>query len=97
MGFALNVQIVVAAICTVGDEADLRDIYRGVQEFVPDWRNRYKSEESFEGTIRATIEEFCPQSEKYKQANEALFSRVSPGRYRVLDPSERESARGRTI
>jgi hypothetical protein len=93
----LNVQIVAAALIRAGEEANLAEIYREVAHLIPDWAALYKNEESFRGTVRATIEEYCPQSEKYMAANEALFERVGRGRYRLVYPADRQAVIARSV
>lgn len=95
----INAQLVAGAIVLLRDEADLGDIYVQVAKLLPTWKDHYKNEESFHGTIRATLEGHSPQSAKWDASREALFERVSSGRYRVLYPHQRADAiaKGRSI
>lgn len=94
-----NVQVVAAALITRSDEADLAAIYRATEEFLPNWRELYKNEESFHATIRATIHRHCPQSAEWQVGNEPFFERVATGRYRIVPPEDRPEVvrRGRVL
>ena len=87
----LNVTNVAVAIGRLGGVATLARIYEEVRALNPDWRAQYKSDDSFMGTVRATIEEYCPQSEKFTGKNPAFFQRIASGEYRVISKDERES------
>ncbi|HVX87549.1 MAG TPA: hypothetical protein VG940_01385 [Gemmatimonadales bacterium] len=95
----LNVTYVAVAINRLGGSATLARIYEQVRTLNPEWRAQYKSDDSFMGTVRATIEEYCPQSEKFKSNNPAFFERIASGEYRVIPKAEREAAerKGRTL
>jgi hypothetical protein len=56
----LNVAFVAGALHRHGGRATLAQIYQARRDFVPDWAQLYKSEDSFMGTIRATLEQYCP-------------------------------------
>jgi predicted DNA-binding protein len=94
-----NVKLVAVAILRAGGRATLPRIYAGVRELNPEWVAQYRSDESFMGTVRSTIEEYCPQSEKFKLNNPAFFERLDAGEYRVISSEEREAAerRGRRL
>jgi hypothetical protein len=97
--FPVNVTIVASAVVMLGDEADLKDIYLKVGELVPNWEELYRDVESFRGTIRNTIESYCPQSQNWDGSREAMFEKVRKGRYRVVLPADRLRviARGRSL
>jgi hypothetical protein len=95
----LNVALVAVAVQRCGGRASLSAIYQAMRVLVPDWKSEYKSEDSFEGTIRATLEQYCPQSERYSPKEPAFFERVGPGQYRIIPADERAEAeqRGRGL
>lgn len=94
-----NVVMVAAALADLRLESDLKDIYAAVAKANPEWRKQYKNEESFLGTIRHTLESYCPQSENYRPDRPAFFEKTATGRYRLVPPAEREDviSRGRSL
>ena len=95
----LNVTYVAVAIGRLGGKGSLSAIYQKVRELNPDWVSQYKSDDTFMGTVRSTIEEYCPSSEKFTGKNPAFFERIASGEYRVISKDEREALekRGRTL
>jgi hypothetical protein len=95
----VNLQIVAGALIFLGGTANLGEIYQEVANLVPDWREFYKSEDSFHATIRSTLESHCPQSEKWVPQREAMFEKIDRGRYRIVPKVERSRviAKGVTL
>jgi|SRR5438067_7273078 len=94
-----NLKLLAIAFARLGGEADLARLYAEIRALDPKWPARYRSDETFEATVRKTIEDHCPQSENFSPERPALFQRTERGRYRVLRPDEREviEARGRRL
>lgn len=90
-----NLKFIAIALLNAGGEADLSRIYEEAAKVLPTWPAFYKNEEAFRGTIRSTLEAYCPQSEKYSPEREALFEKISRGRYRVVYPQDREAGKKR--
>lgn len=74
-------------------KATLPQIYEYCREHVDNWRENYRHEDSFLGTIRSLIEAHCPQSEKF--SGPAFFYQVEPGTYRIITREERETGQYR--
>jgi hypothetical protein len=89
MAISLNPMLVVMVISELGGKADLQTIYRRFAEDNAEQLGNYKNKESLEATIRATIQNHCPQSESYRQGTEAYFEKIGRGRYRIVPVSER--------
>lgn len=75
-------------------KATLLQIYEHCREHVDNWRQNYKNEDSFLGTIRSVIEAYCPQSEKF--VGPAFFEQTEAGTYRIITREEREAGRYQT-
>lgn len=99
--YPFNPTLVALALSYLGGEADLRDIYAKVRELAEklDVDLDYKNEASFQGTVRHTLESYCPQSENWQPGNEPFVERTDRGRYRVRLAVERTSqdVRGRSL
>jgi hypothetical protein len=94
-----NLKFIAIALVRAGGEADLSEIYKPAAIVLPNWAEYYKNEESFRGTIRHTLECYCPQSQNYREERDAFFEKVAPGRYRLVNVEDRETVkrRGRTL
>jgi hypothetical protein len=96
---SINAKMVAIAVVHLGGEANLSEIYAKIRELSPEWPKSYKDDQSFEATVRHTIETYCPQSENWSYEREALFEKVDRGRYRTVPVDERPAvvARGRQL
>jgi hypothetical protein len=99
MSTPLNPMLVAIAISELGGKADLQAIYKRFATDNPDLVRNYKDRASLEATIRATIQNHCPQSESYREGTKAFFEKIARGKYRIVPMTEQPNVieKGRRI
>lgn len=83
--------LIAIAILELGGKADLQSIYRRFVADNPALVPNYKDRASLEATIRATIQNHCPQSEGFRAGTHAFFEKIGRGRYRIVPVIERQA------
>lgn len=84
-----NVGLISSAFEKLGGETDLTHLYAAIRSLDPQWVTRFRSDATFQATVRKIIEDHCPQSANYSATRPRLFARIGRGKYRILQPDER--------
>ena len=86
---SIVVEEIIEALTELGKEADVLSIQERVIKRRGGVPSHYASDRTCKQTIQAIIENYCPESDKYREDRIAYFSRVDRGRYRLLPKNER--------
>jgi len=78
----VNVEEIIQALQQLGGEAQASNIKNKVTQNRGGIPVHYKNRHAFRETIQRIIENYCPQSDNYK--NDPIFERVTRGRYKLL-------------
>jgi hypothetical protein len=87
-----NVRLISSAFSKLGGETDLTQLYAEIRALDPEWVGRFRSDATFQATVRKIIEDHCPQSANYSPNRPRLFARTGRGKYRVMRPDEQRLA-----
>ena len=80
---SIKIDEIVFALELLGGEAKAKDIKDKVTELRGGMPSHYGRPHSYRETIQKKIEDHCPESANYREANEPYFERVRRGVYKL--------------
>ena len=83
----IQLEEIIHALELLGGEAEAKHIKDKVTELRGGMPSHYGGSHSYRETIQKKIEDHCPQSANYKEANEAYFEKVRRGVYKLIKGS----------